>query len=97
MSAFHRFQRVRIVRIDHPDTPPGVVGSEAVITALGGTTPWGWSFPYFVVIDADPENEVGVYEHEIEPLRYLPSAEDFASLEGDLPRGPVRMPEGVGA
>jgi hypothetical protein len=83
---------VRIVRLDSPDAPPAVIGAEGFISSIEPFSSFGYTFPYCVCIPS-VDDDIGVFAHEIEPIRYLPSPEDFVTTERVYePDCPVRDP-----
>jgi hypothetical protein len=85
MASFFRFQRVRIVRCD---AFPEFVGQECTLTDPGDVLIGGRHIPGWATNLRHPNpiarafgSAFGVLESQIEPLRYLPSPEDFVSLE----------------
>jgi hypothetical protein len=95
MSAFHLYQRVRIVR---EEIYPQMNGRECVLLRVEPYVRFHDRYvPGWLVDLPHPTHPTTsnycVLESEIEPLKYLPSPEDFASIEG-LPNFdcPVRDP-----
>ncbi len=78
-SQFHLFQRVRIV--GYCDSGKAVVGREGVIhSALRAHRLIPSYFGHVVMVDGDPDPWFFEPAH-LAPILYLPTPEDFVSLE----------------
>jgi hypothetical protein len=93
MSAFHLYQRVRIVRCDQPRLSY-LVGAETYIASLSPGPRYDRRCTLLLgVVDPRDKSLVGASEDYIEPIRYDPAPEDFVTTERVYePDCPVRDP-----